>query len=120
MHAHPGMATSLRLFGGSDATDAFADVSHSPLAHRFMRTLEVLRLPPQPLPAHMARLHVAVPSRFERLKSYLLAPDADEFTAAITERILSGASSMRSLFAEGLPDMLPERLRERIRRTSHE
>ena len=29
-HLHPGMAASLHLFAGSDATKAFRDVSHSP------------------------------------------------------------------------------------------
>ena len=58
-HRHPGMAASLELFGGTDATEAFREVPHSQLAHRYMHTLEVrspqdgelLRLPPEDLPA---------------------------------------------------------------------
>ena len=41
MHRHPGMATPLRLFGGTDATEAFREVPHSSEAMRFMATLEV-------------------------------------------------------------------------------
>ena len=54
-HRHPGMAASLELFGGTDATDSFREIPHSPFALHYMRSLEVrnpadgelLRLPPE-------------------------------------------------------------------------
>ena len=103
MHRHPGMAASLKLFGGTDATEvraptrgcvaclyalshvlslstfellttppssaddfsallsaqAFADVPHSPLAHHFMRTLQVpgLSLPSEAPPRLLSAEH---------------------------------------------------------------
>ena len=55
MHRHPGMAASLLLFGGTDATEPFADIPHSQMAHRYMRTLEVpgLCLPRDGTPARL-------------------------------------------------------------------
>ncbi|KAL1526624.1 hypothetical protein AB1Y20_015328 [Prymnesium parvum] len=52
---HPGMATSLLLFGGTDATEAFLEVPHSQLALRLMRTFEVpgLELPMEGHPVYL-------------------------------------------------------------------
>ena len=49
---HPGFASSLLLFGGSDASEVFAEVSHSPQAIARMASLEVvsLRLPREGCP----------------------------------------------------------------------
>jgi len=90
MHRHPGMAASLELFGGTDASEAFQEVPHSPLAHNYMRTLEVcgpdgdhLRLepeyrltsahhrrPPEGLPMATSWLEMAQGGA-TRLKAYL-------------------------------------------------
>lgn len=52
MHNHPGMEASLLLFGGTDASEAFNEVFHSPQARKLMRTLAVdgLSLPHEGCP----------------------------------------------------------------------
>ena len=57
MHRHPGGATSLLLFGGTDASSAFAEIPHSEQAHRYMRSLAVpeLHLPDEGWPARLGR-----------------------------------------------------------------
>mmetsp|Transcript_13853 Transcript_13853/g.39819 ORF Transcript_13853/g.39819 Transcript_13853/m.39819 type:complete len:400 (-) Transcript_13853:263-1462(-) len=52
---HPGMAASLHLFSGSDATEPFHDVAHSAEALRIMRSFLVpgLRLPHEGVPASL-------------------------------------------------------------------
>lgn len=52
MHEHPGMAQSLMLFAGGDASDVFLEVSHSPAAIERMESLRVphLHLPDEGCP----------------------------------------------------------------------
>ena len=83
MHQHPGMASLLKLMGGTDASDEFHQVPHSRLAHRLMAALEVpgLQLSAEDFPPRFAAARAAAPaSRFERLRQYLatLSPSAAE------------------------------------------
>ena len=101
MHRHPGMAASLRLFGGTDATDAFAEVPHSPLAHHYMRSLQVpgLYLPPECPPPLLAgssscapltsELQTIVRKRIERLRNFVA-----NFPRTVHETVVSTAPSL--------------------------
>jgi hypothetical protein len=77
LHRHPGLPSSLLLFGGTDATEAFAEVPHSPLAHHVMRSLQVpgLILPPEPPPR-------------------LLGPDETQFAHALSAELPTLAATM--------------------------
>lgn len=72
MHRHPGMAASLQLFGGTDATAAFEEVPHSEFAHRYMRTLTVpgLELPAEDFPPRFAAADASPGAgwRFDQLR----------------------------------------------------
>jgi len=73
MHRHPGMAASLLLFGGTDATEAFDEVPHSAMARRYMHKLRIsgLSLEPEGYPVRaLAQSEVRKPSRTERLRAY--------------------------------------------------
>ena len=73
-----GFDIPLRLFGGTDATEAFIEVPHSRPAMRFMRTLLVPGLQLEPVREVSPRISPAAPkgasTRLERLKAFLLGP----------------------------------------------
>lgn len=94
----PSQAASLELFGGTDATEAFRQVPHSPLAHRVMRSLEVegpdgapLRLPDEGSPAALLAASLDVEPR-PASNSWL---DETHVRARLVDVVHTGAEWLR-------------------------
>jgi len=100
-HRHPGMAASLELFGGTDASDAFREVPHSQLAHRYMRSLEATR-PEDGSPLRLAAERLPTISRSELSEGRQQPQHAD--------------ASRASAWLEMAQDMAPEWLKARFAR----
>ena len=103
-HRHPGMAASLELFGGTDATDSFREIPHSPFALHYMRSLEVrnpadgelLRLPPEePLAAARSATMGSMAAQQARAGSWLEMAQGVRNTGGEWLKVM--ASSLRDL-----------------------
>jgi hypothetical protein len=91
---HPGFDRLLYLFGGSDATEPFEDVSHSPQAIRLMRSFAVpgLSLEAEGHPASVDR--IINPPAMEDVEAARPRSRLKDSLLAVKEQILSPLSKL--------------------------
>jgi hypothetical protein len=99
------MAASLELFGGTDATDSFREIPHSPFALHYMRSLEarnpadgeLLRLPPEePLAAARSATMGSMAAQQARAGSWLEMAQGVRNTGGEWLKVLRDLGSGRS------------------------